>query len=385
MVTIVRGAEKAYGWGIVDGLARWSGVWTGQPQAELWFGAHPAGPSPMIGPDGGPTGHCLDELFGVDEVPLLVKLLAAASPLSVQVHPAAALAERMWLAQQPEPVDPVLADACEKTELIVALEPFEAFVGWRATDDAVAILSEVPAAADAITLLLAGDRRGAIRSLLAIDDRNFSVELLPAAARHAGLGDSECRAYEVVSRTYPGDRGALLTALLQYISLDVGSAIYVPAGVPHSYICGVGLEVMTTSDNVLRLGLTPKPIFVDAALEALDMDRTPEVITAQIGQRISPKGSPFVVTLMSTRQTADRSASGGAAGAATAGTAGTAHLASGAYRLILAIDGSTEVDTGSATVTLPVGSAAILAAGDADAQVTTTGLAALVADRGPTG
>ena len=45
---VVRGAVKDYDWGIVDGLASWSGVATGGPQAELWFGVHPGGPSPLV-------------------------------------------------------------------------------------------------------------------------------------------------------------------------------------------------------------------------------------------------------------------------------------------------------------------------------------------------
>ena len=37
--------------------------------------------------------------------------------------------------------------------------------------------------------------------------------------------------------------------------------MYLPAGNVHAYLHGLGVEVMASSDNVLRGGLTPK--FVD--------------------------------------------------------------------------------------------------------------------------
>ena len=93
---IVSGSLKPYDWGIVDGLAAWCGETTGGPQAELWYGVHPGGPSPLVDGGGLLTGEHLADHFDVAQVPILVKLLAAGRPLSVQVHPARALAERIW-------------------------------------------------------------------------------------------------------------------------------------------------------------------------------------------------------------------------------------------------------------------------------------------------
>ena len=88
MVTVVQGVVKDYAWGIVDGLAPWCGGSTGRPQAELWFGAHPSAPSPVVFPSGLTAGTTLADMFDDHVIPLLVKLLAAAQPLSVQVPPA---------------------------------------------------------------------------------------------------------------------------------------------------------------------------------------------------------------------------------------------------------------------------------------------------------
>ena len=63
---IARGAVKDYDWGIVDGLQAWSGEATGEPQAELWFGVHPGGPSPLVDSSGRPTGEHLADHFDIE-------------------------------------------------------------------------------------------------------------------------------------------------------------------------------------------------------------------------------------------------------------------------------------------------------------------------------
>lgn len=366
MVTVVRGVVKDYGWGIVDGLAPWCGGPTGRPQAELWFGAHPSAPSPVVFPSGLTAGTTLAEMFNDHEIPLLVKLLAAAQPLSVQVHPRADLARRRWSDQQADGGPQILSDGNEKTELIVALETFEAFVGWRPNEESVAVLSRIPSAAEGAELLASGDRISAIRALVAAEGLQGAVALLPEASRQAGLPAIECAAYETVASTYPGDKGALLTALLAHVSLEVGSAAYVPAGVPHSYIRGLGLEVMTTSDNVLRLGLTPKPIFIDEAIEALDLEASPQVLRRRVGEIIAPQGAPFEVLL-------GRGLTGMQEQAALS------ILRQGRFRLCLAIEGVATVMTDTGSVVLNPGTAAILPQDDSAARVSSPGLVALVA------
>ena len=54
---------------------------------------------------------------------------------------------------------------------------------------------------------------------------------------------------------------------MQFHELKKGDAIHVKPGTPHSYISGLAIEVMTSSDNVLRMGLTNKPMKVKEALE----------------------------------------------------------------------------------------------------------------------
>ncbi|MBK9737987.1 MAG: mannose-6-phosphate isomerase, class I [Actinobacteria bacterium] len=353
---IVRGAVKDYDWGVVDGLQKWSGEATGGPQAELWFGVHPGGPSPLVDYRGEPTGEHLADHFDIDAIPLLVKLLAAARPLSVQVHPPAAVAAAGWAAQDASDPRPVFSDPFEKTEMLVALGDFEAFAGWRPLHQAIDILLGLPGTAPAVSALESGDIASAIPLLLGASTP-AAVRGLPDAARSAGLPAPEVAAYETVAQMYPDDAGAMLSPMLAYLTLSVGQAVYLPAGVPHSYIRGTGVEVMTSSDNVIRLGLTHKPVFVDRALEALVDDLEPQFMDTVYGELIWPVNSPFVVRMLES---------------------GIERIPAGAYRILLLIDGSARVVSDLAEIALRPGIAAVLSSDDPDAFVEADGLVAVV-------
>lgn len=358
---VVRGAVKDYDWGIVDGLSAWSGSASGGPQAELWFGVHPGGPSPLVDHSGAPTGEHLGDHFDIEHIPILVKLLAAARPLSVQVHPNAPTAARMWAAQQAGTGEAVLTDPFEKTEMLVALEPFDALAGWRDLDEARAILERVPGCEQAVAALGVGDEKSAIVALLQVRDVVGAVAALPAAVAAAGLDQAERHVYATVAALHPSDAGALVTPLLAFVSLAAGEAVFVPAGVPHSYVRGTGLEVMTSSDNVLRLGLTTKAVFIDEALAAIDTDLNPEVLRPGLGERLAPDAAPFVATLHRD---------------------GTVAVPTGLYRIIVLIEGQARVSTSLADIDLHLGTAAVLAADDPSAEVAVTGLAAVVTASG---
>lgn len=358
---VVRGAVKDYDWGIVNGLSAWTGSMTGEPQAELWFGVHPSGPSPLIDDTGALTGEVLADRFDVRNIPILVKLLAAARPLSVQVHPTTATARRMWRAQQDGSGEAVLTDPFEKTEMLVALGPFEAFAGWRDLDQAAAILAGLSGCEQAVAALVLGDEKAAIVALLEVRDVAAAVATLPVAASAAGLIGSELHAYATVAALFPADSGALLTPLMAFVSLAEGESVYVPAGVPHSYVRGTGLEVMTSSDNVLRLGLTPKAVFVDEALAAIELDAAPVVLRTTVGQEVAPAGAPFAATLH---------------------RSGTVDAPTGEYRIVLLVEGEARVSTDGADIDLRPGTAAVLAAADPSASVTVSGLTAVVTAAG---
>ena len=352
---VVRGAVKDYDWGIIDGLRPWCGSSEGGPQAELWYGVHPGGPSPLLGENFELTGEHLGDRFDVEAIPLLVKILAAARPLSVQVHPRKKVAQGQY-ARQTESGERIYSDPFEKTEMLVALEPFEAFCGWRAADEAAAFLGAIEGTQTAIAALRTGNIAEAVRILLTLSTPE-RIAAIPEAAHTAGLSPAQVAAYETVAELYPADSGALLTPLLDYVALQAGQAVYLPAGVPHSYIRGTGLEVMTSSDNVVRLGLTSKPVHVEHAIAALVPDLRPQVLRTEHGDLIWPIDSPFVVRLLRD---------------------GEERLLSGSYRIVVLIEGSATVESEEAEVALKQGTAAVLGSDDPTAVVHAKGLVALV-------
>ena len=286
MPHLVTGALKDYDWGIVDGLERWSTA-TGAAQAELWFGTHPGGPTVVV--DGPDTGRLLSDLPEHQGMPL-VKLLAAAGPLSLQVHPDASRAALGW-----GQGSALYADNAEKAEMLVAIEDFDYHAGWRDAQSAADVLAAVGVPDDVVALVRSEDRAGAIRGLLSLDAvfQMHAQQRLVPAARAAGWDPGAVSAMERVAAAHPADPGVLVTVLLEHGVLHPGEGLAVSAGVVHSYVAGLGVEVMTSSDNVLRLGLSHKPIAVEEALAAVREDRTPTRMSAALGRALSPEGMPF--------------------------------------------------------------------------------------------
>lgn len=365
MPYVIRGSLKDYDWGVIDGLVPWLGQATGGPQAELWFGAHAAGPAPLVLDDqesrlqgnaeAAPAGAHLAQVAKAEDVPLLVKILAADRPLSVQVHPNADLAARVFAGQSAPGALQVYADPFEKTELLLALTPFTAFCGWRSQDDAESILRSVVGAGEAVDALHSGDRRASLRALLAIRDLDAALASLPLAM----FTHPDRATFARVSDAFPGDRGVLLLVLLAVETLAPGDAVFVPAGVPHSYVHGIGVEVMTSSDNVVRLGLTSKPVHVEQALAALSDTEVPTVIRGAESW-IQPPGGPFALC------TIEGNAS--------------VPAAAGRYRLVLSLSGDAMVDVCSVQWTLPAGQALVVLADEPVVTVRSTGKAVLVSD-----
>jgi mannose-6-phosphate isomerase len=257
---VFEGALRDYAWGRLDGLQPWTGRPTGGPEAELWFGTHPAAPSPTLLtlPEG---------TVRRTEAPLLVKILAAAKPLSIQVHPTRAAIEQIRRTGHGD----LLADGGEKAELLVAVERFEVLAGLRPSSEGARIARAL-GLHEVADLLDRGDVRGAIA-------RVFSSPVVPdLASGLAAMAPEERAILTKALDAFPGDRGLPVAFLMQPYVLEPGDAVCMPVGALHAYVDGLGVEVMTSCDNVLRLGLTPKPIAVEAAVAALEPGRSPEVI-----------------------------------------------------------------------------------------------------------
>lgn len=297
----LEGSLKDYAWGSRTAIARLCGrSWpTEKPEAELWLGAHPGGSAQVLLPEGALP---LDAVIRQDPgrmvgrrlsgrsgggLPFLLKLLAAASPLSLQAHPNAEQAALGFATENARGI-PLAAphrnyrDPSHKPEVIVALETFRALCGFRDPDASAALLGElaVPALAPTLAALRTGSPparlRAALETLLGLDASARARLIAATTAACVGRLAAEsphtaefAMAVEL-ARHYPEDLGVVVALLLNLVTLSPGQAMFLPAGNLHAYLEGFGVELMASSDNVLRCGLTPKHVDVPELLRVLD-------------------------------------------------------------------------------------------------------------------
>ncbi|OIV36943.1 mannose-6-phosphate isomerase, class I, partial [Mangrovactinospora gilvigrisea] len=289
---------RPYAWGSTTAIPALLGVPpTGEHQAEMWMGAHPGAPSRTASDDtplpeaiaADPVGQlsaAVVDRYG-PTLPFLLKILAAETPLSLQVHPTIAQARAGFDDEEARgiPLDAPernYKDRNHKPEMIVALGDFEGLCGFRdpaRTADLLDLLG-VPELAGWTEILRGKPAPEALREVLTAALSADATALAPLvtattqALRLASTTDSPwadtCRAYADAAAHYPADPGLFAAMLLNHVTLTAGEALYLGAGVPHAYLHGLGVEIMASSDNVLRCGFTPKHIDVPELLRVVD-------------------------------------------------------------------------------------------------------------------
>lgn len=280
---------QRYDWGTTDGIAHLLGTAaTGGPEAELWVGTHPRGPSVVA--SGEHRGCTLSAVVAADparwlgadlaatgatELPFLLKVLAIGSPLSLQAHPSAAQAAAGFAREEREgiPLDAphrLYRDASAKPEALVALTATRALCGFRPATEAAALIRSTgaPELAALAHPLDGPDEAAGLRAalvwLLHLEGpARLEVAAAAARAAHERAHVEPWATVAHLAGRHPGDPGCLAPLLLAVLDLAPGEAVHLPAGNLHAYLGGAGVEVMASSDNVLRGGLTSKHIDVD--------------------------------------------------------------------------------------------------------------------------
>lgn len=296
---------QPYDWGSREFIARLQGraVPSEGPEAELWIGDHPRAPS-RLQHSGGHSlrdhiaAHPIETLgqasfdqFGA-RLPFLAKILAAARPLSLQVHPNMTQATAGFEAEERQRVpltapERTYSDPHRKIELMIAMEPFLALCGFRSSESLGAMLgggelstiSHMRSEMEPSVSRAAGDLFFGLRGLDAAACKEVLSELQRFAEARA---DDLLEAYWVgkLLELYPGDIGAAAPLLLNLVEMKPGEGLFVRPGTLHSYLDGNGFEVMSSSDNVVRGGLTSKHVD-QAALEAIAVREStqPDVVS----------------------------------------------------------------------------------------------------------
>ncbi|MET8771746.1 mannose-6-phosphate isomerase, class I [Streptomyces sp. NPDC004658] len=279
---------RPYAWGSTTAIPHLLGVEpTGEPQAEMWMGAHPGAPSRTA------RGTLVDVIEADPErelgtravarfgphLPFLLKILAAGAPLSLQVHPDLKQAEEGYADEERRgiPVDAPYRnykDANHKPELICALTEFDGLCGFRDPVGAAGLLDGlgVDSLKPYVDLLHAHPADAALRevltAILSADPEEMAHTVAEATAACTRLGGAYAP-YADIAHHYPGDPGVIAAMLLNHVRLQPGEALFLGAGIPHAYLSGLGVEIMANSDNVLRCGLTPKHVDVPELLRVV--------------------------------------------------------------------------------------------------------------------
>ncbi len=320
----------------------------GSPVAEVWMGAHPLGPSTLADAEplqeGGPA-PTLDAVVAADpdgvlgedcaarfgRLPFLVKLLAADAPLSLQLHPDAEGARAGFEREEREGLsrdDPArtFRDPWHKPELILALSTFHALCGVRDPDASLAGLDDLgPVTSPTLEAFRealrgeGGERGGARQAGEASDEARvrgaLDVALSAGPAELAGACEelaalstaradrggsaplapaADAAGAATLQKAHPAAVGVLVSTLLHHVVLEPGQALFLGPRQLHAYRGGLALEVMASSDNVLRVGLTRKHVDTGAVLGMLDAGPVPvpTVASTATGRGVSTFAPP---------------------------------------------------------------------------------------------
>ncbi|MGA1300046.1 MAG: mannose-6-phosphate isomerase, class I [Ilumatobacteraceae bacterium] len=246
MPTRLSPALKNYDWGDIIALPDFIGQpRDAKPWAELWFGTHPDGQATVQ------TGNGTSQLSEVvGELSFLVKLIAVAKPLSIQTHPTIAQAQAGFAREHNLGIDRaafnrVYRDTNSKPELLCALSDFEMLCGFAPIEQSLALAEKNNWLELARHLKLTG-LSNTVR--WALEEKNHKTPTnLPNHLR-------------IVGELYANTGGVYVALLMNHITLKAGQAMFLQPGNVHSYLSGLAVEVMSSSDNVMRAAFTTKHV-----------------------------------------------------------------------------------------------------------------------------
>lgn len=273
MLLKITNQARDYAWGSHTLISDYFGIpATGKPMAEIWYGTHPVSPAVL---EGEPEITLTEKLKG-HQLSFLLKILAADQALSIQAHPNSDQAQRGFIRENQMGIEldapnRNYRDDRHKPEIIVALSDFEALCGFRPITEIEELLDDIRTHSQASVALvemsagwlrlLNGDD-GLQKLFGDIANRRGNFDGIAAELSSMADFDSRFVLAEQLNKIYPGDPGVLLALFMNRVFLEPGESLFLPAGNIHAYLSGLGVEVMASSDNVLRGGLTTKHIDV---------------------------------------------------------------------------------------------------------------------------
>lgn len=261
-----------------------------RPFAEFWMGIHPSAPAhlvekqislPELISSSKETYLGEHTLSNFTELPFLLKILDVKEMLSIQVHPSKEEAKKGFDKENAAGIPMNAAhrnykDANHKPEMMVALSDFWLLHGFKKEDLLKDTLMKVPELNPLIGIFEKSSYRGLYQYVMELPQEKINEMIAPLAARILPLytldklpkSDPDFWAARAME-TYPNeyDRGIFSIYFFNLVFLKKGEAIFQGAGLPHAYLEGQNVELMSNSDNVLRGGLTPKHVDVEELMK----------------------------------------------------------------------------------------------------------------------
>lgn len=241
-------------------------------------------------------GNKVQQRFG--HLPYLFKVLDVHKMLSIQVHPAKEAAEKEFARENAEGIaldSPRrnYKDNNHKPELMVALSDFWLLHGFKPPEELVYTLLNVVELRDLLPIFNQSGYEGLYKYIMEMPQDEVDRILQPLIDNLSSLykkeqPDEYDEDYWVAkaAANFPHngkiDRGIFSIYLFNLVHLKKGEGIFQDAGVPHAYLEGQNVEIMASSDNVLRGGLTNKHIDVKELLKHVKCEPTyVQVITGE--------------------------------------------------------------------------------------------------------
>lgn len=278
------------------------------PYAEYWLGAHHSNPSlvdtgsklvaldKFLDEHKGVLGEKVQHQFG--RLPYLLKVLDVKDMLSIQVHPSKEEAEKGFTRENQKGI-PLNAsnrnykDDNHKPEVMVALSEFWLLHGFKEKNLLTQTLSDIPALNTLLPIFEREGYYGLYKYVMELSQDQVNAMLIPLLSGllpdyHAGKLSKSDAGYWAAKAVTEGkglkeiDRGVFSIYFFNILHLKTGEGIFQGAGLPHAYLEGQNIELMSNSDNVLRGGLTPKHVDVPELLRhTLFEGITPTVLKAE--------------------------------------------------------------------------------------------------------
>ena len=273
------------------------------PFAEYWLGIHPLSDCRVEFPGEEPEllrdfinrnpqttlGEKVYRQFG--NLPYLLKTLDVKDMLSIQVHPSKAAAEKEFARENAAgiPADAPnrnYRDANHKPELVLALSGFWLLHGFKTATGIRETLQRVKELEGLLASFEKEGYAGLYKKVMEMPQGEVNRLLRPLLDRILPLYHDNklekisedfwaARAALTYNRDHSIDRGIFSIYLFNLLHIQKGEAVFQDAGIPHAYLEGLNVEIMSNSDNVLRGGLTNKHVDVGELLKHVKFEATP--------------------------------------------------------------------------------------------------------------